>query len=238
MRRALLVLLSALLLPLPAHAGKKKKQTVTIPIDIGVGPAGHMITGPIQDDQAMHWGVVVSVQAILDHDTLKKLKKKIPKQYRKQVLSMDELRMSPSILIPDTIFFSPKTHTTGMYGISWTPVNLGFPLVKDPFDWRLGAALRLSGAYLHSDGIDGIDGGQAWQMLFLRPGLDLGTELEIPFSDRFLISGGWRSQLYIPQTVGGGVSDVGSFDTLDRSIWHIGQPFLMFHWRVPYEYRS
>jgi hypothetical protein len=224
----------ALLLPLPAWAGKKKKKSVTIPIDIGIGPAGHMITGPIQDDQTLHWGLVISVQAILDNKTLKKLKKKIPKPYRKQVLAMDELRMSPSIFIPDTLYLSPKAENTGMVGVSWTPVNLGMPIVKDPFSWRLGASLRLSGAYLYSDGVAGVDGGQAWQMLFLRPGLDLGSEIEVPFSDSFLVSGGWRSQLHIPQAIGGGVDDLGS---MDSAVWHIGQPFVMLHFRVPYEYR-
>jgi hypothetical protein len=228
-------ILAALFLacPLPAHAGKKKKR-VTIPIDIGVGPAAHMITGPIHDDQTWHWGLVLSVQAVVDNATLKKLKKKIPKQYRKQVLAMDEIRISPSIFIPDTFYLSPKTTNTGMLGVSWTPVNLGMPIVKEPFRWSLGASLRVTGAYLHSDGIAGAQGGQAWQMLFLRPGIDLGSELEIPFSDSFLISGGWRSQLHIPQAVGGGVDELG---TIDSSIWHIGQPFVMLHVRVPYEYR-
>ncbi len=236
MRRTLTTacLLALLLaLPLPAHAGKKKKS-VTIPIDIGIGPAAHMLTGPIQDDQTLHWGLVLSVQAILDKQTLKKLKKKIPKQYRKQILSMDELRMSPSIFIPDTLFISPKTANTSMVGVSWTPLNLGMPIVKDPFRWSLGASLRLSGAYLASDGIAGAQGGQSWRMFFLRPGLDLGTELEIPFSDSFLISGGWRSQLHLPQAIGG---EVGELGPLDSAIWHIGQPFVMFHVRVPYEYK-
>jgi len=234
MRPSLLLLAVLLALPLPALAGKKRKKSVTIPIDIGVGPAAHMLTGPVQDDQTLHWGLVLSVQAILDKKTLKKLKKKIPKQYRKQILSMDELRMSPSIFIPDTLFLSPKTTNTGMFGVSWTPVNLGMPIVKDPFRWTLGASLRVSGAFIHSDGIAGAQGGQAWQMLFLRPGIDLGSELEIPFSDSFLISGGWRSQLHIPQAIGGSVDELG---TLDSAVWHIGQPFLMFHVRVPYEYK-
>lgn len=236
MRTSTVALCCAALLtcPQPAWAGKKKKQSVTIPIDIGIGPAGHMVTGPIQDDQTLHWGLVLSVQAILDKATLKKLKKKIPKQYRKQVLSMDELRISPSIFIPDTLYISPKTTNTGMVGISWTPVNIGMPIVKDPFRWSLGASLRLSGAYLHSDGIAGAQAGESWQMLFLRPGIDLGSELEVPFSDSFLISGGWRSQLHIPQAIGG---EVGELGTLDSAVWHIGQPFVMLHIRVPYEYK-
>ncbi len=231
MRALLLALL--LLLPFPAQA-KGKKKSVTIPVDIGIGPAAHMITGPIQDDQRLHWGLVLSVQAILDKQTLRKFKKQIPRQYRKQVLSMDELRISPSIFIPDTLYLSPKTGNTGMLGVSWTPVNLGLPIVKDPFRWSLGASLRVSAAYLHSDGIAGAQGGQAWQMLFLRPGIDLGSEIEIPFSDSFLISGGWRSQLHLPQGIGEGVDELGS---LDSAVWHIGQPFVMFHVRVPYEYR-
>ncbi len=229
----LAAILTGLLLPVSAHAGKKKKS-VTIPIDIGIGPAAHMLTGPIQDDQTVHWGLVLSVQAILDKKTLKKLKRKIPKQYRKQVLSMDELRMSPSIFIPDTLYTSPKTDTTGMVGISWTPVNLGMPIVDEGVRWSVGASLRLTGAWLHSDGIAGARGGQAWQMLFLRPGVDLGSELEIPFSDSFLISGGWRSQLHLPQAIGG---EVGELGPIDSAVWHIGQPFVMLHFRVPYEYR-
>lgn len=234
MRSRRLAVAVAVFLALPGPALAKKKKSVTVPVDIGIGPAVHLVSGPLYQDQPMHWGLVLSIQAVLDKPTLKKVKKQIPKQYRKQILSMDELRISPSIFIPDTLYLSPKTDDTGMYGISWTPLNLGIPLVKEPFRWSLGASLRLSYAYIHSDGIQGVLGGEAFDMHFLRPGLDLGSELELPFSDSFLVSGGWRSQCHLPQTLGGGIGEVGA---LNESVWHIGQAFVMLHFRVPYEYR-
>lgn len=220
-----------LLAPSPALAGRKK--AVTIPIDVGIGPAAHLVTGPLQQDQPVHWGLVISVQAILDHETLEKFKKQIPRQYRKQVMAMDEVRISPSIFIPDTLFLSPKTDNTGMVGASWTPLNLGIPLVKEPFRWSLGASLRLSGAWIWSDGVAGALDGAPFQMIFLRPGVDLGSEVELPFSDTFLVSGGWRSQIHLPQPVGGSVGEIGP---LRESVWHIGQPFMMLHFRFPYAY--
>ena len=61
-----------------AQAGK-----VTVPVDIGLGPAAHMITGPVQDDQMLHTGLKLSVEAIIDKKTIKKNKKRIPRQYRR-----------------------------------------------------------------------------------------------------------------------------------------------------------
>lgn len=231
MIRALLPLL-VLLLSLPAHAGKRKP--VEVPIDIGIGPAVHLFSGPLAEDQPLHYGLVVSLEAVLDQETLKRFKKQIPKQYRQAVQQMDEVRVSPSVLIPDTLIISPKLENTGMYGISWRPVGLGFPLVSDPVRWDLGVGARLTYAWIQSDGIAGVDGGAPFSMHLLRPGLDARTELEVPFSSRFLVSTGWDSQFYIPQTVGGAVTDVGS---LDESVWHVGQGFLKLHFRVPYQVR-
>ena len=102
-----------------AHSAK-----VTVPVDIGVGPATHMITGPVQEDQLLHTGLKVSVQAIIDKKTIKKNKKRIPKRYRSYAKKMNEVRFSPSIFIPDTLFISPKgTRNTGMMGIAWQPVG-------------------------------------------------------------------------------------------------------------------
>ena len=42
-------------------------------------------------DQQWHYGVSISAAAIIDKKTLKKHKKKIPKQYRSQLKKMDEI---------------------------------------------------------------------------------------------------------------------------------------------------
>jgi len=224
--RTLIVSLLAVLLPMPRAEAKK----VEIPIDIGVGPAANLITGPVFRDQPVHSGLAFSAEAVLEKKTLRKVKSQIPRQYRKQVMQMKEVRIS-HFLVPDQFFISPKGafgDSTGMYGIGFRPLGVGLPLIyEDALRLRLGAGLRLTYAFLHSDALPS-------PTHFLRPGLDLEGEVEIPMSDRFLVSFGWNSQVYIPQEVGGSVLAVGA---LDESIWHIGQGFFKFHVRFPYDYR-
>jgi hypothetical protein len=200
--------------------------TVEIPVDLGIGPAAHFITGPIQDDQLVHTGLVVSVQAIIDKAVIKKYKKRIPEQYRELALSMDEVRFSPSIFIPDTLIISPGYANTGMYGVSWRPIGVGVPLLKSKtLQLGVNAGARLSYLYIHSSSL-------ASPTHFLRPGLDLKANCEVPLSTTVLLSFGWSSQAYIPQTVGGSIIGIGA---LDESIWHIGQAYLKVHYRFPYK---
>jgi len=225
MRTLLPLLAVGLLASSPALAKK-----VEVPIDIGVGPAVNMVSGPVRQDQGLHTGIAFSAEAVLERKTLRKLKSQIPKQYRKQVLQMKEVRIS-HFLVPDQFFISPKGGMgggTGMYGIGFRPVGINIPLIyEDALRFRVGAGVRLTYAYLPSDTLPS-------PTHFLRPGLDLKGEVEIPFSDRFLVSFGWNSQVYIPQEVGGPVLAVGA---LDDSIWHIGQGFFKFHVRFPYQYK-
>lgn len=222
-------MLALLLLASPADAakgkggGKKKNKAVEVPIDIGVGPAGHWITGPVANNQSIHSGLAFSVEAVLDKKLLRKFKNRIPKQYRSTVLGMDELRISHP-LIPDTFFISPAgiVGDTGIYGVSWRPIGINVPLINEGVGFDVGVGARFTYFYLHSQSLENTH--------FVRPGIDAKAEFEIPFSDRFLVSFGWDSQFYIPQTLGGGVFEAGP---LDESIWHVGQGFLKFHFRVP-----
>ncbi len=214
----------ALLLAAGAQAGKR---SVEVPVDIGIGPGAHLISGPVAQNQPVHSGLVLSIEAILDKKLLRKFKHRIPQQYRKTVLQMDEIRISHP-LIPDTFFISPKgiVGDTGIYGISFRPIAIGIPLINEGIGFDIGIGTRLTYFYLHSDSLENTH--------FLRPGLDALAEIEIPFSDRFLVSFGWDSQFYIPQHIGGGVFEVGP---LDQSIWHVGQGFFKFHFRVPVSVR-
>lgn len=216
------------LLPLFAASALAKK--VEVPIDIGVGPAANLVTGPVYQDQSVHTGLVFSAEAVLEKKQLRKVKGQIPKQYRDMVMQMNEVRIS-HFLVPDQFFISPKGAFgggTGMWGIGFRPIGVNIPFVYEPgFRFKVGAGLRLTYAYLPSETLPS-------PTHFLRPGLDLKAEAEIPFSDTFLVSFGWNSQAYIPQEVGGSILAVGA---LDESIWHIGQGFLKLHFRFPYEYR-
>ena len=198
---------------------------VTVPVDVGVGPALHTLTGPVAKDQAWHSGLVISVEAVVDKKTIRKYRKRIPKEYREQAMQMDEVRISPSPLIPDTILLSPKVFDTGLYGLSWRPLSLGVPLLKKPFRVRAAAGLRLTAAVLHSDTLPS-------PVFFFRPGVDVGLDVEIPLSKKVLVSFGWDSQVYIPQALEGGVLAI---EPLDETLWHVGQAYVMFHYRFPYK---
>ena len=198
---------------------------VEVPVDIGVGPAAHWVTGPVAQQDPLLGGLAISIEAVLDKKTIRKFRRRIPNEYRQMVLQMDEVRISHP-LIPDTLWIHPAglTGTTGMYGIGWRPLGVGVPLIREPFKLDLSAGPRLTYAYLHSTVLPS-------PTHFLRPGIDATLEVEIPFSERFLVSFGWDSQVYIPQEVGGSILETAP---LDASIWHIGQAFLKFHFRVPY----
>ena len=210
-------------------APKKRPEPVEVPIDIGIGPSMNLVSGPVFQEQPVVTGIAFSAEAVLDNKTIRKFKNRIPAQYRKMALELDEVRISHP-LIPHEIFLSPVGPygaTVGMYGVVFEPLSVGMPLVSEPFSFRLGLGVVLTYAYVHSQVIPS-------PTHFLRPGLNPGAELEIPFSERFLVSFGWESQVYVPQPVGGGIFEIAP---LDESIWHVGQGFLKLHFRFPIEVR-
>lgn len=211
----------ALLLVAPCFLQAEK---IRVPVDVGVGPAVHMVTGPIQDDQSLHYGLKLSLYAVIDRATLEKQKKRIGK-YWKYVKGAHEIRYRPTMFLPDTLFISPKTKDTAMYGASWRPVALEMLLVRSPIRFAVGAGLLLTYAYIQSDTL------MKDAMHFIRPGIDLKVELELPVTSTVLLSIGWASQLYPPQEIGG---EIFAWGDTERSVWHIGQAYAMLHVRFPY----
>ncbi|WP_141332235.1 hypothetical protein [Myxococcus sp. AB025B] len=220
MNLARIASLCLLLSPVVAAA-----RNVTVPVDVGVGPAAFLFFGPVFDDQPIHTGLKLSVEAVLDKDWLKKNQRAIPSRYRKYAKSVDEVRISPSIFIPDSLIISPKVRDTGMYGVTWKPLGLGLPLTSGPVRLAVGGGVLLTYAYLHSDTLADTH--------FVRPGAELGVDLELQLSKSFLISLGWESALYVPQELGG----LGLPDRVRDGIFHVGQAYLQFHVRFPYSTR-
>ncbi|HZI09248.1 MAG TPA: hypothetical protein VE153_02590 [Myxococcus sp.] len=215
-----LLLLCTLLLPAVAAA-----QRVTVPVDVGVGPAAHAFFGPLFEEQPIHPGLKISVQAVLDREWLRKNERAIPAKYRKRARGLSEIRISPSILIPDTLIISPKLRDTGMYGVTWKPLALGLPLSSGPARLSLGGGLLLTYAYVHSDTLPDTH--------FARPGAEVGVDLELAFTQSFLVSLGWESAFYVPQELGG----LGLPDRVRDGIFHVGQAYVQFHVRFPYATR-
>jgi hypothetical protein len=206
---------------------------VTVPVDIGVGPVGYLINGPVTDDQPVHTGLKISIQAIIDQATIRAHQDRVPPRYREQALRMTEVRYSPSIFIPDALFISPKLRHTGIYGITWRPISIGLPLVDaSPVRLRLAAGLLLTYAYIYSDLAT------LPTTHFIRPGIDIGAELEIALHPSFLVSCGWASGFYVPQGMGtlgmGPFGDSQDYSALRQTLWHVGQGFVKLHFRFPY----
>ena len=210
-----------------AHAEK-----IEVPIDIGVGPAGVMWNGPISADQSLHYALSISGGAVLDKALIKKNGKRIPKKYRRMAKSLDEVRIG-HILIPDTLIISPQLNNTGIYGVSWSPLKLGVPLVKKPFRLKLTANPVFTYAFIHSNQP------QIGSMHFARPGLAAGASLEFKLFGPLRCSLHARTQLYVPQATGGSVADLGLTDNglSDNAIWHVEQFALRIHYRFPYRTR-
>jgi hypothetical protein len=210
-----------------------RAEPVTVPADVGVGPAGYYISGLVADDQPFHGGLKISIQGIIDQATLRAHQDHIPTRYRQQALRMREVRMSPSIFIPDAIIVSPKLRNTGIYGVTWRPLSIRLSLVDaEAVHFVLSAGLLVTYAYLHSDLAD------LPATHFVRPGLDLGAEMEIALTSSFLISFGWASGFYVPQGLGtfglGRFGEEQTWDALNQTLWHFGQAFIKLHFRFPY----
>lgn len=225
MRCLLLTAAAALLMTAPpsgpAHAAK-----VDVPIQVGIAPAVHWLTGPVANDQILMGGLKLYVAAVIDQDLIRRNINRVPKKYQAQAAKMTEVRYSPLWYLPDTLFLSPKVERTQMWGIAFRPIAIGLTLTQRP---RLSAAAGLLITYAYV----GSDDPALGETHFLRPGIDIKLDFEIPITKRFLISLGWASQFYIPQKVNAGVFDLGG---IDESIWHIGQGYLMLHFRFDYPY--
>jgi hypothetical protein len=223
MLRALL--LAALLLPTVATAAK-----ITVPLDVGIGPAAYYFFGPVNDERwpIPHFGLKLSLAAVIDRELIDRNRNAIPKRYRKLASGVSEVRISPSIFIPDAFIISPKLPalgSTGMYGVTWRPASVGVPIGGGPKSAgriSLEAGLILTYLFLHSDTLPTTH--------FIRPGIDLMVEIELAASKSFLVSFGWASQIYVPQQLGSlGIGP------LRESIFHVGQAFLKLHFRTPYD---
>ena len=211
----------------PPPAGK-----TSIPVQIGIGPAFHLITGPVQDAQLPIYGLKTYTSAIIDNETIQANKSKIPKKFRSTIAKAREIRISPLILalIPDTLFISPKVGkgTTQMYGVVFRPIAFGIaPLSNDWFRFDINAGLLVMYAYLDSEEE------RIGENHLLDVGLDAKASFEFKLHKSFLLTLGWASQFYLPMQLGGTFWKVGT----KNAFWHVGQAFLLLNFRFPYNHK-
>jgi hypothetical protein len=215
------------------RAARRRPQNVTVPIDIGVGPMAVVPNPPVFDDQIAHFALTLSAGAIIDQELIRKNRDKIPRQYRKYVSNVGRVTIRPLwvALIPEVIMVSPGSllglSNTDLYGAIWHPIGIGVAPSKGPVYVHIGAKLSVLGGYLQSPLANS-------GTVLLRPGLGLVASAEIPLGERAAFSLGWMSDFFIPQPVGGEILEI---EPIEQSLWHLGGPFLKFHFRIPYQTR-
>ena len=117
-----------------------------------------------------------------------------------------------------------------MVGATWRPISLAVPLIDAGTTLRLEVGALLTYAFIWSDRM------AATTTHFLRPGLDFGLRLEVPFSDAVGIALGANAAAYIPQQPGRGIFALPTeADGLGSSIWLLGQTYLQLTIRFPHD---
>ncbi len=198
---------------------------VEVPIDVGVGPAMASFTGPMSEGDALHYAISISGAAVLDREFLRRHRNRVPQQYRSIVNSMGEARIGHAA-IPDTIYISPNSQGTSVYGANWSPIGISMPLVSgnDWFSAGLNTELVVTYAYISSDD-ENIGTNH-----FFRPGLGVGGGISLKMFAGLSITADWRSRFYPPQELGGSFLQLGH---VSESVWHIGQASFELHYLFP-----
>lgn len=204
---------------------KKKKKVITVPIEIGVGPTAYHFGNMNGSDRTFHTGVSISGQAIISKKLIRQNKHMIPKEYRKMAMAQDEIRIS-KLWIPESIIISPSTSGTSAVGASFRPIGLSLMKAKKNKGVNVDLGARVTYAYISSEDPSILS------PHFLGLGIDGRAELRVPLGKRKGLGIGWASHAYIPQSMLSG----GSVD-LDPMNWHVGQGFVKYYYRFPYQYR-
>ncbi len=221
--------------PAPRRSGKRAPRKrpppppprgpIEVPVDIGAGPVLLWGNPPVGFDQLAHFGLGIEAAAVVDQELIRRFERQIPPGIRQQARALGEVRVRPwwLALVPELIIISPQLWNTGMYGAVWRPFGLGVTFLDKPVRVSANAALDLAYVFIHSRTLPE-------PTHVVRPGVNLKLDAEVPLSDTFLISGGWSSDLLIPQPLGRSPIEV---LPLDPSLWHLGGPYLMLHYRFP-----
>lgn len=238
------VFLIVVLCASPAAAKKKKRVKrsparapsgpVEIPIEIAAGPVALIPSPPMFGDQPVFAGLQIQMAAVVDRELIRQHQREIPPWAKGVAGNLNEVRVRPwwLALVPELLVISPQVQNTGLYGAIWRPFGFGVTLVDNSvFRVKANAALDAVALVMHSTTLGGGTVDKQSLTLVLRPGVNLAVAGELPLSKELLVSGGWSSDLFVPQALGRAPWQIGP---LDDSLWHLGGPFLMVHYRFPY----
>ncbi|MDH5546753.1 MAG: hypothetical protein OEZ43_14265 [Gammaproteobacteria bacterium] len=206
-------------IPLAFFFSSVQADEIPIRANVGFGLTQYNFHNAYDNKSALVYGSELSLQAVIDKDTLKKYERKVPAKFRKAAGKLDEVSVG-HWAIPKSLFIHPNDGQKTAFGATWgivprLQVGLGFLKVG------VGAGVIASYMYYHDElSQDTVH--------FIRPALRGGVNLSIPLFNRYLIlEAGSQHDAYIPQTFFG-----------SKSTWYVSSLYGMVHFRIPIKVKA
>lgn len=204
-------------------------------MNIGAGPAVYYTPERLDGDVARpFYGLRLHLKAVVDRATILRNKGRVPARLRGALEHVDEVRIG-YFFVPESLLFTPPDSDKhrAVYGATWRPFGAAVPMRlgnNTHVEVALGPVLTV--AYLRTLNDLGVQRG----MVFVRPGAEFSSEIEHKISPAMLVSAGAAETYYVPERIGGEVSDFtgGPHGT---TLWRLGQVYVLFHYRIPVEVR-
>lgn len=176
---------------------------IPVIVNIGIGPTIGTIGTP-GGLMAPSVGIGLQAEGWVSRRTLrsKRVRRRVPQQYRGMVRKMDDLhvRPLPTLVIPDSTFFGPvEEGVPALRGATWAPLSLSLShsVKRNAPHWSLAVAPRL--AWLNLQPADRGDAtNQAWLGASIDPELQSNMRQRVGFAVGGSLGAGWTPEITAP----------------------------------------
>ncbi|MEL6347556.1 MAG: hypothetical protein AAFV53_30895 [Myxococcota bacterium] len=192
-----------------AHAAK-----IPVIVNVGIGPTIGVVGGAGQFS-APSLGLALQAEGWVSKKTLrkKKVRRRIPKQYRGMVRDMPDLhvRPLPTLLIPDAVFIGPvQDEGAALRGASWSPISMALVHQGRAKGPHVSVSVAPRIAWLNLSGAGGGDAiNQGWLGASIDPEVQTNQRERVGFALTGSVGAGWTP------------------DVSDANIGLDGRPWLM-----------
>lgn len=219
MRNHSFALLSSCFVALFFTAFSIQAAEIPIKINVGFGLSEYRFHDIYDSGDAYITGTEISLQAVVEKETITKYKEKVPEKFRKAAGKLNEVSVG-HWAVPKSLFIHPDDGNKTAFGATWgivPQVSTGFKYLR--FGVRGGVIL----SYMYYE-----DSVLADTVHFIRPGLRGGLNMSIPLFDRTVtLEAGIQGDMYVPQTF-----------FAKESSWLVTSSYGMIHFRFPFTVKA
>ena len=192
---------------------------IPLKINVGFGLSEYRLHDIYNDSDAYITGTELSLQAVVEKETITKYKDKVPAKFRKATSKLNEVSVG-HWAVPKSLFIQPDDGDKTAFGATWGIV----PKISGGFKYlKFGLKGGLIMSYLYYK-----DLALSKDIHFIRPGLRGGVNLSVPLFDKTItFETGAQGDIYVPQT----------FFAHDSS-WKFTSTYVMVHFRCPIKVKA